>query len=88
MPHQVVNNLNSTNQIHQKKTENLVEFQDYLQLQFLHFEPNSPFIWWLNEGQIRLPPEVERDNIEYKVKNLIVIVWLNLKMSLYVYFFK
>lgn len=31
------------------------------------FAENSPFSWWLDEGQTKLPPEVERDNVEYKV---------------------
>lgn len=33
----------------------------------LNFIENSPFSWWLNDGQTKLPPEVERDNVEYKV---------------------
>ena len=33
----------------------------------LNFIQNSPFSWWLNDGQTKLPPEVERDNVEYKV---------------------
>jgi hypothetical protein len=41
-------------------------------IQILKHEPNflenSPFCWWLSEGQTKLPPEVERDNVEYKVK--------------------
>lgn len=31
------------------------------------FIQNSPFSWWLSEGQAKLPPEVESDNVEYKV---------------------
>lgn len=34
----------------------------------VNFIENSPFFWWLSEGQTKLPPEVERDNVEYKVK--------------------
>jgi len=38
------------------------------------FADNSPFSWWLSDGQDRLPPEVERDNVEYKVYRLKIIV--------------
>lgn len=31
------------------------------------FLDNSPFKWWLSDGQAKLPPEIERDNVEYKV---------------------
>ena len=31
------------------------------------FLENSPFKWWLSDGQSKLPPEIERDNVEYKV---------------------
>lgn len=31
------------------------------------FADDSPFSWWLSAGEGRLPPEVERDNVEYKV---------------------
>ena len=33
------------------------------------FTQNSPFHWWLSDGQAKLPPEIERDNVEYKVRN-------------------
>jgi hypothetical protein len=39
----------------------------------LIFAENSPFSWWLSAGQDRLPPEVERDNVEYKVNNSLCV---------------
>jgi hypothetical protein len=32
------------------------------------FTKDSPFDRWLSHNEICLPPEVERDNIEYKVQ--------------------
>lgn len=40
---------------------------EHLSFQSFEFKENSPFSWWLKDGSSRLPPEVERDNIEYKV---------------------
>lgn len=35
--------------------------------EFLRFVEDSPFGWWLADGQTKLPPEIEKDNVEYKV---------------------
>lgn len=45
----------------------------------LIFAENSPFSWWLSAGQDRLPPEVERDNVEYKVNNSLCVSIINPK---------
>lgn len=42
--------------------------------QKINFIENSPFSWWLSDGQTKLPPEVERDNVEYKVNPSIRII--------------
>ena len=71
MPHFVPQSTNTTqnNATILKQKINLIE--------------NSPFSWWLSEGQTKLPPEVERDNVEYKVKivSWIIVFYLSVEID-------
>ena len=51
------------------------------------FIENSPFSWWLNAGQTKLPPEVERDNVEYKVNEDLFEVILIICFVIFVFDF-